>query len=920
LPETARESVGRLWACRLFSWTEKGEARGITTHWSTPQLVIGQYVTMIGVIDAAALPPEVVADIGLRVDREREFLAWVGHVSGASHQDWMDSYASTRLSNYLEIQIAVKEADIIKDELVYSVGTSGSDTGAPLPTLLFLDASDVARRQIFERLTPRQRFDQNLLALRVLADDAGRTTGVEVSASWKISGAGETIGQPEYYFEIALQYSYAAPSGTAGDLLAGRVGSDQPTTYRLFGRSAETEAGPLELDCELRFTYWNRVQKREMPLPAGIEVSALDYDAVSADDVIGRANIEGDDGRVRIQIVDKDENAPDVYFSLATAGRYIDLAANRLVDAGARRSGVEYLPLPTSWITKGRVADDGREGYFDAFDGTAIGTVSEPMTFSLMHASFFLPPIESDEYEKYVARMTRGLATPLINGRSSGGAGPDIDLNEPLIEMERVVKSLASGDTVHFSAWFFEPATVLLDGAYGAATTWGELFAAKAGEGVKIRIIINDFDPISHMDQWLQNTDLTPLNGIIQALAPAIQDNYKYIVSMQPATAGVLKTLIATSFKEWRSINVGSHHQKFMAIRRGTESIAFCGGLDIESRKTPPEWSYAGLHGWHDLHVKLEGPIAYDLERAFVSRWNREKDHSTKAKLPAWSDPESLTVPAVSAADNLPARKPHMIQMLRTVSVDAITSPYDTRRADIAEMYRRAMSGADEFIYLENQYFRSKPLADWIVARGRERPDLKVLIVVLASAAEDDGVNAVTAHGDHLQFETLGAIVRGVGAARSRIYTMKDRSVHAKFALIDDVWMTIGSANANERSFRLDSELNVSIVDPPLVESFRHRLWAHNLGVPEATVAGWARSDFFTQWDAVATTNAALPDDQMAGEGIIPFDYASVPGQGNSLIPDALADLDLAPDGRLLAGDAPEGRVVMRGVTGTGVA
>jgi len=51
--------------------------------------------------------------------------------------------------------------------------------------------------------------------------------------------------------------------------------------------------------------------------------------------------------------------------------------------------------------------------------------------------------------------------------------------------------------------------------------------------------------------------------------------------------------------------------------------------------------------------------------------------------------------------------------------------------------------------------------------------------------------------------------------------------------------MTIGSANANARSFELDSELNVSIADAALVAGFRQRLWAYNLGVPEATVGGW---------------------------------------------------------------------------------
>ena len=46
--------------------------------------------------------------------------------------------------------------------------------------------------------------------------------------------------------------------------------------------------------------------------------------------------------------------------------------------------------------------------------------------------------------------------------------------------------------------------------------------------------------------------------------------------------------------------------------------------------------------------------------------------------------------------------------------------------------------------------------------------------------------------------------------------------------------------------------------DPQTVQAFRHRLWAHNLGVAEATVAGWKASAFIAHWDAVATANESL--------------------------------------------------------------
>src|SRR5262249_22175301 len=130
----------------------------------------------------------------------------------------------------------------------------------------------------------------------------------------------------------------------------------------------------------------------------------------------------------------------------------------------------------------------------------------------------------------------------------------------------------------------------------------------------------------------------------------------------------------------------------------------------------------------------------------------------------------------------------------------------------------------------------------------------------------------------------------------------------SKFIMVDDRWMSIGSANANTRSFELDSEVNLSIGEPDLVSSFRRRLWSHNLGVAESVVAGWAVADFIPRWDAVANANRTLTPHHMAREGVIPYDFRATPGQQHGSIPDALAKLDFAPEGHLFAGAIPPGQ------------
>ena len=61
------------------------------------------------------------------------------------------------------------------------------------------------------------------------------------------------------------------------------------------------------------------------------------------------------------------------------------------------------------------------------------------------------------------------------------------------------------------------------------------------------------------------------------------------------------------------------------------------------------------------------------------------------------------------------------------------------------------------------------------------------------------------------------------GAVSSPVY------VHAKIGIVDDRWLTIGSANLNEHSLFNDTELNVLTCDPELARGTRLRLWSEHL-------------------------------------------------------------------------------------------
>ena len=121
----------------------------------------------------------------------------------------------------------------------------------------------------------------------------------------------------------------------------------------------------------------------------------------------------------------------------------------------------------------------------------------------------------------------------------------------------------------------------------------------------------------------------------------------------------------------------------------------------------------------------------------------------------------------------------------------------------------------------------------------REPPSDDFRVLVLLPAKPNNGAD--TTRGQ------LGALARADdGAGRFLASTISARSgglfgplyVHAKIGIIDDSWLTIGSANLNEHSFFNDTEMNVLTCDPAIARETRLRLWSEHLERSPDELAG----------------------------------------------------------------------------------
>jgi phosphatidylserine/phosphatidylglycerophosphate/cardiolipin synthase-like enzyme len=90
-------------------------------------------------------------------------------------------------------------------------------------------------------------------------------------------------------------------------------------------------------------------------------------------------------------------------------------------------------------------------------------------------------------------------------------------------------------------------------------------------------------------------------------------------------------------------------------------------------------------------------------------------------------------------------------------------------------------------------------------------------------------------------------------------FTYRPIYVHAKVAIIDDEWLTVGSANLNNRGLLTDSEINAVVRDHDLARTLRVDLWAEHLALPRERVAQADVVDLVDhQWPSRAAENAQI--------------------------------------------------------------
>jgi phosphatidylserine/phosphatidylglycerophosphate/cardiolipin synthase-like enzyme len=365
-----------------------------------------------------------------------------------------------------------------------------------------------------------------------------------------------------------------------------------------------------------------------------------------------------------------------------------------------------------------------------------------------------------------------------------------IDGEQALPEMVEAIKGARS--YVHLAGWHSSPDFRPTRGP--GAQTLRELLA-EAAERVPVRVLLWAGPPV-----------------------PAFEPTRKHA---RQARAEFMRDSLVRCVLDARERTLHCHHEKLLII---DDEIAFVGGMDFTAmegdRHDSPKHPADRPIGWHDATMRAEGPVVADVADHFRRRWAEVAG-------------EELPQPRVPGPAGGSA-----VQFVRTIPEK--TYEFAPRgEFSTLDVYLRALRSAQSLVHLENQFLWSPEITEVLLDKLANPPDDRFRVVLVLPRKPSNGAD--TTRGQ------LGRLLDADdGNQRLLAVTLTSHDgdsavpvyVHAKLAIVDDKWLTVGSANLNEHSLFNDTEANLVTDDPEVVRAARLRLWAEHLQRPVAEVDG----------------------------------------------------------------------------------
>jgi cardiolipin synthase len=348
----------------------------------------------------------------------------------------------------------------------------------------------------------------------------------------------------------------------------------------------------------------------------------------------------------------------------------------------------------------------------------------------------------------------------------------DIDILEKQIVLEQAIvgSPLILGNKV----------TLLQDGA----ATYAAMFAAirNARDHINMETYIMEDDEIGRQfaDLLLAQQSRGVQVNLIYDSVGALSTPKAFFERLKQGGIKVLEFNPVNPFATRTPWLINNRDHRKLLVVDGR--IAFIGGINISSVYASGSFvrrskkAATSTSAWRDTDLQLEGPVVGELQQLFMQTWDKQRGQPLAAK---------NYYPA------LPAQGKDIVRAIGSTPDDPYSLIYLTLIS--------AIGNAEKQVSLTNAYFVPDPqlLKALTEAAGRG-----VAVQLILPSYSD---SALVFHAGRAHYTSL--LKGGV-----KIYERGGALLHAKTAVIDGVWSTVGSTNLDWRSFLDNDEINAVIL------------------------------------------------------------------------------------------------------------
>ena len=218
-------------------------------------------------------------------------------------------------------------------------------------------------------------------------------------------------------------------------------------------------------------------------------------------------------------------------------------------------------------------------------------------------------------------------------------------------------------------------------------------------------------------------------------------------------------------------------HRKFLVV---DGRIGFTGGVGIGDL-----WlgHAQDEDHWRDSHYRLEGPAVAHMQAGFLDNWL--KTHSE----------------VLNGEDYFPALVP-----VGDASAQVFLSSSREGSESVRMMYLLSIAAASRSILLSAAYFVPDDLSVEMLVEARKR-GVRVEIITPGPKIDVEMTRKASR-------SRWGALLE----AGVEIWEYQPTMYHVKVMVVDGMWVSVGSTNFDNRSFRLNDEANLNVLDRPFAE------------------------------------------------------------------------------------------------------